>query len=216
MKLIQKVTDILSVPVGYVWESELERASLVRLVLFSLITGDWNKFHANPFTSFLYKSNLRGLTYPGNLVLSITEKGIYRALPFEENTETIAASISSKFELPLRVWSSFRYRYTLLHREIAEGNGKGIKTKCKCTWRIEVLNKRGKLLCDMAWMTEHKPVEESAAGKIFLPVIRAGRKSGKILAYASLLLFLGFYGKSTVWWFTSYTPPNEYAFPIAP
>lgn len=202
-KILKNVSDLNKVPVGYVWESCLTRIGFVRTVLFALVTGDLNRIHVNPFTWFFFKSNLGGMTCPGDMVLSITKGSIHQIFDFEEDTEIIAFGYDSvEFSRPLRVGSLFHCRYTLLAREI-------VRSKMKCRWRIEVVDERNKTACTAVWTNGYCPVVRSECGRIALPIVAVGGRTAPYVL-VTILLFLIIIG------WRSYQPINEFSYPIAP
>ena len=204
MKFLEDERDVADIPVGYVWESRLIRAGLLRAILFALVTGDWNKIHINPLTFFFYKSNLGGLTCPGDMVLSLTKKGIHQVFDFKKDVEVIAFGYELvEFKRPLRVGSLFQYRYTLLSREIEKG-------VTRCRWRIEVVDERGKIISNAVWVNGYYPVNQTTVGKVSAQALVASKVAAQCLAVAALLTLI--VGPLIF----NYVPINEYNFPIAP
>ena len=203
MKFLESEMDVGSVPIGYVWESELLRVSFFQAVLFALVTGDWNKIHVNPLTFFFYRSNLGGMTCSGDMVLSLTKWGVHRIFSFEKDVEVIAFGYESvDFKRPLHVGSLFRYRYTLLDREIVKG-------AARCRWQIEIVDQRGKIICSAVWTNGYYPVVRTAVGRFSIPALTA---SGVVARCAFSIVLLAFvvFG----WYF--YHPMNDLCYPFAP
>lgn len=202
-KFLTCAADVAHVPVGYIWESNLTRIGLIRIFLFALVSGDLNKIHINPFTFFLFNSNLGGMTCPGDMVLSITKEGIYQVFEFEEDTEVIAFGYDKvEFRRPLHVGSLFRYRYTLLERDI-------VKSKAKCKWKIEVVDKQGKAICWAIWANGYYPVSKSTQGKVITPLADVIEK---VLIYSFTVTILLL---ATIGWLL-HQPINEFNYPLAP
>ncbi len=186
---IKNAAALRSLENGFSWEStQTFQAGFFQILLFALATGDWNKIHINPFTLFLFKSKLGGMTCPGDMVLSLTKKAIYQIFEFEKETEVIAFNYREvEFSRPLRVWTLYRYGYTFLGT-IVEDN----KTKYK--WKIEVINqKTSEVLCSAIWLCGFYSATKSKVGKVLLPVFGFVKSFTTILFYifACVVLFSG-------------------------
>jgi len=203
MKFLVNEQDVANIPIGYTWESPLMRAGFFRTILFALLTGDWNKIHVNPVTFFFYKSNLGGMTCPGDMVLSLTKRGVHKMFRFEKDVEVITSGYDSvKFKRPLRVGSLFRYRYVLISSGVTDGIS-------RCKWRIEIIDKKKKIISVAIWANWYYPVERTTLGKILIPTFVAGETLVRYTtAIAFIILSIG------GWFF--YHPFNEFNFPIAP
>ncbi len=155
---IDKLSDIGSVSIGYMWESKTRRVGFLRFLLFAILNGDWNRIHINPLTAILYKSNLRGLTCCGDLVTGMTAAGIHKALRFSEDVEIIATERVAVFKRPLHPRTKFRYRYTLTQIEFT---GK----RAECCWHIVMLDSNDRIISTIEWQIYYVPVEVSATGR---------------------------------------------------
>jgi acyl dehydratase len=121
---------------------------------FAIATGDWNRIHFNPFTWFLYKSNLGGQTVTGDMLLSLTKKGALKMVKTDE-TEIVAFGYEQvEFKKPLHVGVPFKYVYTLVKRR-----------KNICHWSIQAVDMSGEKICTALWKSGYMPVEKSPLGK---------------------------------------------------
>lgn len=191
--------------IGHTWQSKPVRASLWRLLLYAITSGDWNPIHINPFTAWLYKSNLGGLTYCADLVLSRTKEGIHQIFGFDENAEIIASKYESvEFKLPVRVGMKFYYRFILEDCRV-------LRKKALCSWRFHVLEYgTDRLLYTGIWKSAYCPVEFSTAGKLIFQTQKIAVQGLYCMALATFALLL------VSPFLFPYTPMNEYNFPLAP
>ena len=155
---IKTLADITLVPVGYTWESKPMRIGFLRFISAMLISGDWNKVHINPLTSWLYESNLGGLTCCGDLVTLATSGFIHQALRIGEDVELVSPRKSALFKRPLHPRTKFRCRYTLMERAWDEGRG-----RAACVWKVELLDMQDSVLDRMEWSIHYVFVERSTA-----------------------------------------------------
>ena len=202
--VLNQISQLEQVPTGYVWESGTMRASLWRLMLYSLASGDHNKVHANPFTSFLFKSRLGGMAYCGDLIFARTTAHIYDVVSFRDDSEVISTEYAAKFENPLRVGAKFKCRFTLLSKEIH-------RRQAVCVWKVEVVRPGGEIICRRDWTVRYAQPSRTIAGEVALA---CGRMAQSVAAYgctAALILLVGM-----GFFHTGYHPLNEFCFPIAP
>jgi hypothetical protein len=214
---LNKPSDVVNVPVGYTWQSKPIRASLWRLLLYAFVSGDWNPIHINPITALLYRSNLGGLTYCADLVLSRTKEGVHRIFGFVEKAEIIASKYEEvEFKRPVRVGMKFYYRFVLADRRIIRG-------KALCSWRFDVLEfGSDQLLYTGIWKSAYCPVEYSPVGKAISMAAELFRESPLSYAPGAIIVTLAFlpvvttivFGHPQGWF--DYIPSNEYCWPIAP
>jgi len=203
-------SDVTNVPIGYTWQSKPVRASLWRLLLYALTSGDWNKVHINPITALLYRSNLGGLTYCADLVLSRTKEGVHRVFAFDKTAEIIASGYEEvEFKQPVRVGMSFYYRFILADRRV-------IREKAICKWRFEVLEARtDRLLYSGIWKSVYCPVEYSKLGvQLFrtADVCKTGLVCAPGIAMLAFLLASFYFGPSVLLRLGF----NEYCCPLVP
>lgn len=182
--------EINKVPIGHTWKSETIRASLWRIVCFALASGDWSRTHVNPFTSWLFKSNLGGLTFCIDFVLAMTKVGVYKIFSFEEETEVIARGYSSVvFKRPVRVGMSFYYTFTLLPEHFSVGGHTWRK------WRFQVIDScTDNILCMGVWSAGFVPVKRSRAGvvikRIPRPCLQLAAATTTLVAILSGVFFI--------------------------
>ncbi|MEK7463971.1 MAG: hypothetical protein AAB610_02525 [Patescibacteria group bacterium] len=223
---LTRTADLKEVPIGYTWQSKPMKAGLWRLMLYAISSGDWNPVHINPFTAWLYKSNLGGLTYCADLVLAITKAGFQRMIKFKEQPETIATGYENvKFDGPINVGMKFYYRFTLESREL---RGRG---NAKCTWKFEVIEyKTDKVLYSGQWVAWYMLVKRSVQGQIVsgehqlvklgLEYVRSRYQTACVytkLAFEYTMTACGLLLLAALpfsWLF--YRPMNDYCYPFAP
>ncbi len=206
----KKIPDICNLPVGFCWQSRLMVVSFFRFILFAIATGDWNKVHINPFTAWRYRSNLKGLTCCGDLVLALTKPSIHKILSFAEDTEIIALGYSSvELKQPLHLGMCYQYSYTLMHRVVK-------RSRAYCDWLIEVKTEKGELIASSTWRMFYSPVErrqfvQPTLKKLLDTITEIYRHP---VEYSFLLLFALALSYSCL----TYQPPcdSPYAFPLGP
>ncbi len=186
------MNSIQNIPEGFVWKSGWEKVSRMQALWFAIATGDWNRVHFNPFTWFLYRSNLGGQTVTGDMLLSLTKKGALKMVEGDD-TEVVAYGYEQvKFLRPLHVGARFQYTYTLIKKET-------MRQKTVYHWAIEVCDQSGKLICRAVWKAGYMPVEKSSIGNKAFPVLH--RLPQIVGAACVLLLAIGV-------WQMSKNPPR--------
>lgn len=163
---------------GSVWESQWQKVTQIQVLCFAIATGDWNRIHFNPFTWFIYKSNLGGQTITGDMLLSITKKGVLRMTAESDKIEVVALGYDRvEFKKPLHVNVQFKYMYTLTKRR-----------KNIFHWSIKVISQSGEEICTAYWKSIYMPVEKSTLGN---KVYSALPKLQSIICITCLII-LGF------------------------
>ncbi len=149
-----RTMNIQNLSEGFIWKSQWQKVTRLQAFWFAIATGDWNRTHFNPFTWFLYKSNLGGQTVTGDMLLSITKNGALRMIK-SDKIEVIAFGYDQiEFKKPLHIGVPFQYIYTLVKRR-----------KNICHWSIKVSNRSGEEICSALWKSGYMPVEKSPLGK---------------------------------------------------
>lgn len=158
---LKNTVCVVDAPIGSVWQSKPVRANFWRLLWFAVASSDWSRTHVNPFTAFLYRSNLGGITFCIDFVLAMTKAGVNQLFGLGEETEIIASGYDSVvFRRPVRLGTKFFCRFTLKEKTVYLG-----KTWYK--WKLEVVGvDDGKIFCFGIFKAGFFPVKRSSLGNV--------------------------------------------------
>lgn len=178
-----KNVSVIDAPIGHTWHSQPVRASLWRLIWFALASSDWSRTHVNPLTSQLYRSNLGGIAFCIDSVLAMTKAGINRLLGLGDCYEVIAAGYQRVvFRRPIRLGTTFCWRFTLLERNPLSG-------KMWCKLRFEILNAHGgDMFCFGIFKIGFFPVGRTPLGTCLARVPNSLIRTGGIAASVMMIL----------------------------